>query len=78
VKSDREYTTTASSTTVDRETVLPNGQESPHAHVHHDLVSFQLDHLSHKFRSNPIPDPRVRNFNPDEWQKQLLDVVDNR
>jgi hypothetical protein len=47
-------------------------------HVSHDLVTFQLDHLIHKFQTNPVSDPRVNNFNPDEWQKKLLDIVDTR
>jgi hypothetical protein len=55
-----------------------NGAEKRNQHTPHNLVAFQIDHLIHKFQCNPIPDARVNNFNPDIWQKKLLDIVDKR
>jgi hypothetical protein len=47
-------------------------------HIVHDNISFQITHLSHKFRANSERDERVSNFNPDLWQRKLLDIVDKR
>ncbi|XP_012512448.1 PREDICTED: probable ATP-dependent RNA helicase DDX60 [Propithecus coquereli] len=42
-------------------------------------VRFQLQHMGHYlFRDErKDPDPRVQDFIPDTWQRELLDVVDN-
>ena len=41
---------------------------------------FQLEHMGHLLPRPPpkVKDPRITTFTPDEWQCQLLDVVDNR
>jgi superfamily II RNA helicase len=41
---------------------------------------FQLQHLGHLLPRPPpkIKDPRITTFTPDEWQRELLDAVDNR
>ncbi|XP_074085103.1 putative ATP-dependent RNA helicase DDX60 isoform X2 [Macrotis lagotis] len=40
---------------------------------------FQLQHMGHYLFRNERkdPDPRVKDFIPDTWQRELLDVVDN-
>ncbi|XP_055970196.1 probable ATP-dependent RNA helicase DDX60 isoform X2 [Sorex fumeus] len=42
-------------------------------------VLFQLQHMGHYLIRNERkdPDPRVQNFIPDTWQRELLDIVDN-
>ncbi|XP_054995033.1 probable ATP-dependent RNA helicase DDX60 [Sorex araneus] len=42
-------------------------------------VRFQLQHMGHYLIRNERkdPDPRVQNFIPDTWQRELLDIVDN-
>jgi len=41
---------------------------------------FQLEHMGHLLPRPPpkVKDPRITTFTPDEWQRELLDVVDNR
>ncbi len=41
---------------------------------------FQLQHAGHLMLRavNSAPDPRVKGFFPDEWQRQLMDVIDRR
>ncbi|XP_027622588.1 probable ATP-dependent RNA helicase DDX60 isoform X2 [Tupaia chinensis] len=47
--------------------------------VHMGAARFQLTHMGpHLLREERSdPDPRVQNFIPDTWQRELLDVVDN-
>ncbi|XP_058526001.1 probable ATP-dependent RNA helicase DDX60 [Ochotona princeps] len=42
-------------------------------------VRFQLQHMGHNLmrEERQDPDPRVQDFIPDTWQRELLDVVDN-
>ncbi|XP_041530136.1 probable ATP-dependent RNA helicase DDX60 [Microtus oregoni] len=42
-------------------------------------VRFQLQYMGHHLirEERKDPDPRVQDFIPDEWQRELLDVVDN-
>ncbi|XP_066243861.1 probable ATP-dependent RNA helicase DDX60 isoform X1 [Saccopteryx leptura] len=42
-------------------------------------VRFQLQHMGHYLirEERKDPDPRVQDFIPDTWQRELLDVVDN-
>uniref|UniRef100_A0A1I8FWF1 Helicase ATP-binding domain-containing protein n=1 Tax=Macrostomum lignano TaxID=282301 RepID=A0A1I8FWF1_9PLAT len=41
---------------------------------------FQMQHMGHLMQRNVRfdPDPRVKGFIPDTWQRELLDVVDRR
>ncbi|XP_012580452.1 PREDICTED: probable ATP-dependent RNA helicase DDX60 [Condylura cristata] len=47
--------------------------------VHIGPARFQLQHMGHHLirEDRKDPDPRVQNFIPDTWQRELLDVVDN-
>lgn len=42
-------------------------------------VRFQLQHMGHHLirDERKDPDPRVQDFIPDTWQRELLDIVDN-
>ncbi|XP_078360877.1 putative ATP-dependent RNA helicase DDX60 [Oculina patagonica] len=46
--------------------------------VHQTSARFQLEHMGHLLkREEPSDrDPRVEHFNPDMWQRELLDAVD--
>ncbi|XP_063232195.1 probable ATP-dependent RNA helicase DDX60 isoform X2 [Bacillus rossius redtenbacheri] len=43
-------------------------------------VEFQLEHLGPELDcdTSGVPDSRVEGFVPDEWQRKLFDIVDNR
>ncbi|CAH3109024.1 unnamed protein product [Pocillopora meandrina] len=47
--------------------------------VHNTSTRFQLEYMGHllKREERTDPDPRVENFIPDTWQRELLDAVDN-
>ncbi|KAG8504607.1 putative ATP-dependent RNA helicase DDX60, partial [Galemys pyrenaicus] len=47
--------------------------------VHIGAARFQLQHMGHLLirEERKDPDPRVQDFIPDTWQRELLDVVDN-
>ncbi|KAJ7386930.1 putative ATP-dependent RNA helicase ddx60 [Desmophyllum pertusum] len=46
--------------------------------VHQTSARFQLEHMGHLLkRDEPSSrDPRIEDFNPDMWQRELLDAVD--
>ena len=41
-------------------------------------IEFQLKHMSHllKKRLREDPDPRVKHFVPDQWQRDMFDYID--
>eukprot|EP01116_Phalansterium_solitarium_P013512 TRINITY_DN30896_c0_g1_i1.p1 TRINITY_DN30896_c0_g1~~TRINITY_DN30896_c0_g1_i1.p1 ORF type:complete len:1741 (-),score=432.81 TRINITY_DN30896_c0_g1_i1:116-5338(-) len=53
---------------------------SPTHPVEFSDVRFQMIHFGHLMQRDvdAAPDPRVPQFKPDKWQRELLDVVDNR
>ncbi|KAM8971136.1 probable ATP-dependent RNA helicase DDX60 isoform X2 [Sarcophilus harrisii] len=67
--------------TLDPTQVMQKDKNSKKVHYALDMgpARFQLQHMGHYlFRDErKDPDPRVKDFIPDTWQRELLDVVDN-
>ncbi|XP_044537614.1 probable ATP-dependent RNA helicase DDX60 [Gracilinanus agilis] len=67
--------------TLDPTQIIENGRKSKKFHYAVDMGSarFQLQQMGHYLIRNERkdPDPRVNDFIPDTWQRELLDVVDN-
>ncbi|XP_007496200.2 probable ATP-dependent RNA helicase DDX60 isoform X1 [Monodelphis domestica] len=67
--------------TLDSTEVTGNGINSKEVHYAVDMgpARFQLQQMGHYLirDERKDPDPRVNDFIPDTWQRELLDVVDN-
>ncbi|XP_072480309.1 probable ATP-dependent RNA helicase DDX60 isoform X2 [Notamacropus eugenii] len=67
--------------TLDSTEITENGKNRKKIRYAIDMgpARFQLQHMGHYlFRDEgKVPDPRVKDFIPDTWQRELLDVVDN-
>ncbi|XP_068953370.1 probable ATP-dependent RNA helicase DDX60 isoform X2 [Petaurus breviceps papuanus] len=67
--------------TLDPTEIMENDKNSKKIHYAIDMgpARFQLQHMGHYLFRNDRkdPDPRVNDFIPDTWQRELLDIVDN-
>ncbi|CAH3109016.1 unnamed protein product [Pocillopora meandrina] len=58
---------------------LDHERKTERLFVHTTSTRFQLEYMGHllKREVRTDPDPRVKHFIPDTWQRELLDAVDN-